>query len=72
MGYVIGMGGCIICGRPFSFNPHRVPSFIVHGKREPVCRICVERVNRWREEHGLPPFPPVLPEAYEPIEENEL
>jgi hypothetical protein len=71
MGYMIAMGGCIICGRPFSFNPHKVPSIIVRGRREPVCRECMEMANRRREAAGVPPHA-ILPDAYEPIEESEL
>ena len=36
-GYVTGYGDCIVCARPFTFNPVRVPSITVNGEREPIC-----------------------------------
>lgn len=71
MGYVIMFGTCIGCGRPFAFNPHRVPSVRVNGVREPVCRECIERVNAIRKEKGLEPFE-IPADAYEPLPEEEL
>lgn len=70
-GYVICVGACINCGRPFSFNPHKVPSVIWQGKREPVCRNCLERANAIRKARGIPEHE-VLPGAYDPADEGEL
>ena len=70
-GYAIAFAPCLSCGQPFSFNPHRVPSVIVNGVREPVCRSCVERANPIRVAKGLEPFT-VYPDAYEPLEESQL
>jgi hypothetical protein len=67
-GYMMGMAKCFGCGKPFWFNPHRVPSIIVDGEREPVCADCVERANPQRIANGLEPIVP-LPDAYEPSEE---
>jgi hypothetical protein len=71
MGWVYCHGYCFGCGRPFSFNPHSVPSIGVHGVREPVCQACVDRVNPDRIRDGLPPIVP-LPDAYDPLPESEL
>jgi hypothetical protein len=71
MGYAIATSACIGCGRVFSYNPMRVPSLTLNGKREPVCAVCVARVNPLRKANGLPPIVP-LPDAYEPVDESEL
>jgi len=71
MGFAIMMGNCINCGQQFSFNPHKVPSVRINGKREPVCRQCIEAANPERIKRGLPPFE-IHPDAYEPIPEEEL
>ena len=71
MGYVITFGTCASCFRPFGFNPLRVPSVVVNGQREPICRACVERANPKRIANGLAPIVP-LPDAYEPCDEGEL
>lgn len=72
MGYVTAMSPCIGCGRVFSFNPVRVPSCsAVTGKREPICQVCVDRVNPMRIKNGLEPIVP-HPDAYEACEEGEL
>jgi len=63
---------CIGCGQPFSYNPMRVPSSsAVTGKREPICRQCVDRINPARINNGLQPIVP-LPDAYEACDESEL
>jgi hypothetical protein len=66
------MGRCCACGRTVSFNPLRVPSLVVNGRREPLCRFCF---HRWNEIHriskGLKPEP-LAPDAYQPIDEAEL
>lgn len=66
---------CFACGRPFTYNPHLVPSVPIlpdgsvgpGGTREPICRSCVERVNIERERNGLELFN-VSDEAYEAVE----
>ena len=69
MGYMMVVGPCIGCGRVFSFNPNSVPSCsAVTGKREPICRDCVDRVNPMRAKHGLAPIVPA-PDAYDAAEE---
>jgi hypothetical protein len=71
-GYAFVMGECIRCGRVFTFHPHHVPSTsVITGKREPVCRRCMESLNSIRRELGLEPFP-ILPDAYEACPEEEL
>ena len=71
MGYVYVTSACAGCGRVFSYNPVRVPSVRIHGRREPVCQGCVARVNPTRIAKGLEPIVP-LPDAYEPCDESEL
>lgn len=66
MGYYQVLGGCFACGRLFTFNPHRVPSF----DGEPICEPCMVRVNRRRAELGQPEWV-VLAGAYEPADEAE-
>ena len=69
--YVMAFGACCACNRVFGFNPHHVPSILVEGKREPVCKTCVEFANPKRKAAGLQEFD-VHPDAYEPCDENEL
>lgn len=71
MGYVFALGHCISCGKPFSFNPNLVPSVTVNGKREPVCRECIEAANPKRKALGYPEFR-VHPDAYEAADEHEI
>jgi hypothetical protein len=71
MGYVTALSACIGCHRPFSYNPHRVPSVAVRGQREPICIDCVIRVNPERVKNGLEPIVP-LSGAYEPMAEEDL
>jgi hypothetical protein len=71
MGYVMAMGTCVSCRQPFSFNPHKVPSVVVNGYREPICKACVDKANPQRVANGLAPIN-VLPDAYEPLEESLL
>ena len=68
MSFMFGVGICINCKTPMSFNPDKVPSLVVRGEREPLCRSCVERWNEiHRTSKGLSPVP--IPEdAYEPQE----
>ena len=59
------------CGKIFAYNPHKVPSVIIKGEREPICRDCVNDANPLRIQNGLEPIQ-ISPEAYEPIHESEL
>ena len=72
MGYALGIGTCYTCGQTFSFNPVRVPSFRdKNNVRQPVCRACLEQINRQRQEMKLEPL--AIPEdAYDYCEESEL
>lgn len=54
---------CYICNVVFTSNPLLVPSY----QGNPICRSCIEGVNRRREDTGLPHWP-VLPGAYDPEE----
>jgi hypothetical protein len=68
MGYATMMGFCIACGKPISFHPHKVPSLMIDGKRQPICEGCA---NRW---NGLHPEQarPILEGAYGFFPEEEL
>ena len=72
-GYVFAMAPCIGCKKPFSFNPHRVPSIRVtpESQREPVCENCFDAINAARKARGLDQFTR-HPDAYEVMEESEL
>jgi hypothetical protein len=67
MGWMHAMAECVCCHVLFSFNPDLVPSVVVKGTREPICRTCVERANPERVKRGLPEIR-ILPGAYEPQE----
>lgn len=71
-GYAYVMGPCVLCGNPFSFNPHKVPSLNINGQREPVCEPCHTVANNKREAAGVPRWPDPLPGAYEPFPQEEL
>ena len=71
MGYALGFSACVGCGRPFFYNPLRVPSIVVNGNREPVCLDCVNRANPVRRQAGLPEIVP-HPDAYDGVNEREL
>jgi len=68
MGYYFVIGQCVNCGNVFTFNPDKVPSVTVNGRREPVCQACIEFANPIREARGLPRIKP-LPGAYDPAPE---
>jgi hypothetical protein len=70
-GYVIAFGPCIGCKRSFGYNPHWVPSIVVNGEREPICRDCVALANPRRQANGLAEIVP-HPDAYEPLPESDL
>jgi len=71
MGYALAFGACIVCKQPFSFNPVRVPSLLIDGRREPVCRSCMRRANILRQQEGKPLLT-IHPHAYEGCPEEEL
>lgn len=64
MPWMIVYGPCWSCHRMFTFSAERVPSLLVDGEREPLCRSCVERANVLRADKGLEPIV-VLPGAYD-------
>lgn len=70
--YAIMIGPCVLCKRPFSFNPMKVPSFKVNGIKEPCCEPCLDRANAMRKAAGLEPFPPPLPGAYDECDADEI
>lgn len=62
-------GPCFACKRPFTFNPHTVPSISIdpaNGKppdlggnpeaavRQPICPSCARLANEGRAARGLP------------------
>lgn len=67
MGYMFMVAACINCRKPFTFNPEKVPSIVVGGQREPLCRPCVNWANPIRKERGLAEIK-ILPGAYEEAE----
>ena len=72
MGYVIATGPCAVCGAVFGFNPKRVPSTsAITGKKEPICKKCIETINKKRVAIGNEPWP-VYDDAYKSIREEEL
>lgn len=64
MGWMFVVGNCVVCRKLISFNADRVPSVVVRGRREPVCRACVEHANPLRKEKGLREIV-ILPGAYD-------
>jgi len=64
---VIAHSACATCGKPFAFNPLRVPSW----RSGPICPVCIDLVNARRKEIGLPAFE-IAPDAYEPLDAKEL
>ena len=71
MGYVIVMGFCFGCKRAISYNPHKVPSITVEGRREAICQQCAEIVQENQVEAGLP-VQDIAVDAYAAIREDEL
>jgi len=70
-GFAFVTSPCFSCHRVFSYNPVRVPSIRVQGNREPVCLQCMTLANRRRKEMGMEPHF-IYPDAYEPVDEDEL
>jgi len=72
MGYLIMLGLCFCCRGLFAFNPNKVPSFKdKNGVKQPVCSLCIVRINKEREKRGLSHTLP-LAGAYEPCDEKEF
>lgn len=71
MGYALAVSACYLCHSTFGYNPHKVPSLVVNGLREPVCRPCAERGNELRAARGLPGWK-IEDGAYEAIDEADL
>jgi hypothetical protein len=69
--YALLFAQCASCKRVFGCNPLRVPSIRVNGVREPVCKECVTSANPKRKAMGLEEFT-IHPDAYEPVDEQEL
>lgn len=78
--YALMIGNCVLCGNPFGFNPHKVPSIRVNARglpdqnapRQPICRDCHTAANQVRRERGLAPWPNPAPDAYDPIPDYML
>jgi hypothetical protein len=71
MSYALATSLCFGCGLMFFYNPMRVPSVVVEGVREPICRWCVDKANVIRKARGMPEIVP-LPDAYEACLASEL
>jgi hypothetical protein len=73
MGYVYVTSACFGCGQIFSYHPNHVPSIRDPrtGKREPICRACVERANPLRIKNGLEPIR-LKRDAYEACPEEDV
>ena len=70
MSFILCHGRCVSCQTILAFNPEKVPSIRVHGKREPLCRACFNEWNRiHRISKGLPPVE-LHPDAYAPADES--
>ena len=72
MTYAVMMSPCLTCGRIFGYNPHRVPSLLINGERQPVCLPCIDQENRRRQLVGQDLLADPHPDAYEPTKESEL
>ena len=66
--FVYMMATCCNCERVISFAPTKVPSLMIEGKREPLCRSCAERWNEMNPEKARP----IQEGAYEPQLEDEV
>jgi len=66
--YVFVIGCCIACKKLIQFAPTKVPSLMVNGRREPLCRGCAERWNALHPEEARP----IQDGAYEPQPEDEV
>lgn len=72
MAFISVTSPCYLCGQLIYFyNPVRVPSVLVDGRCEPLCRPCVESVNRERAAKGLPVWT-IYPDSYDAVDEQEV
>jgi hypothetical protein len=67
MAQELAVGICFGCRLPMQFNAELVPSIRHEGVLQPICRVCVARVNPQRVANGLDPIV-VQPGAYDPKE----
>jgi hypothetical protein len=68
MGYALMFVECCNCNKSFGCNPHKVPSLMLGGRRQPLCKECA---NRWNELHPENTRP-IQEGAYSFFDENEL
>lgn len=72
MGYALLICNCCNCGAKVQCNPLIVPSLMVSGKKEPLCKTCADKWNEiHRTSKGLEPIP-IQPGAYDWVNEHEL
>jgi hypothetical protein len=71
MSYVLCFGYCAACRKMLGFNPMKVPSIRIAGKREPICKECVDMLNQRLVANDHQPVA-ILPGAYEACDEFEL
>ena len=69
-GYAFLMCQCFVCPTIMMANPNHVPSLVIKGQREPICRNCFEYRQELRAKMGLEPET-LHPNAYE-AEPEEL
>lgn len=55
----LAIGPCWSCKQRMTFDPDRVPSIVVDGIRQPLCRRCVDHANALRRHTGMPPIVPL-------------
>lgn len=64
--YIFIHGTCAACNSFISYNPDKVPSITIKGKREAICKSCFHRWNEiHRKSQGLEPKE-LHPDAYKP------
>lgn len=68
MGFAIMFGMCYVCQEMIRFNPHKVPSLMVNGSRQAICRTCAEKWNEMHPENARP----IQEGAYDYFPEEEL
>lgn len=78
MGVYMFNSPCFVCGRLFSFHPNKVPSIPVkdgkphpEGTRMPICKECIDTINKMRAENGLPLIPYSIDAYKESFDEEE-
>lgn len=80
MGYAIVVSPCLVCRRPFGYNPNLVPSHPARNgepsldptdPKQPICLECVKLINEARAMTGAPQWP-IHPDAYEPVDEGMI